>query len=342
TGPTQSGAAWSAVPRIALNMVTAALVAQSAEALRGLNYDKQNWQQIFSGNGNVTVTLPDGTKWTGLAWNSITSSVNDITSSLSGKAAKGANSDITSLSGLTTALSVAQGGTGSTTASGARTNLELGNSATKNVGSNSGDVVTSGSTQPLYKTTLPAVGYNDIGDYGYKATSTLTPDSVAKTTTTLVQTSGWTLSVSYGIYNSSDNSPGNAAHLLIMTDGVGYLRRYYFYNNGDIVGPSGKFYSEKNTTKAADGTLKAASPVIKLFSDGRAETNAESEGCIVTRLAVGEYLVEGCNGLNSDAAWGGPDGGFDVPTDRNKQPLIWLDYEVNPDGSVLVKTYHRT
>ncbi|TXU37172.1 tail fiber domain-containing protein, partial [Enterobacter roggenkampii] len=38
TGPTQAGAAWSAVPRVALNMVTAALVAQSAEALRGLNY----------------------------------------------------------------------------------------------------------------------------------------------------------------------------------------------------------------------------------------------------------------------------------------------------------------
>ncbi|MEQ0827431.1 phage tail protein, partial [Enterobacter dykesii] len=52
TGPTQSGAAWSAVPRVALNMVTAALVAQSAEALRGLNYDKQNWQQVYSAAGN--------------------------------------------------------------------------------------------------------------------------------------------------------------------------------------------------------------------------------------------------------------------------------------------------
>lgn len=39
------------------------------------------------------------------------------------KANKGANSDITSLSGLTTALSVAQGGTGAVTASVARTNL---------------------------------------------------------------------------------------------------------------------------------------------------------------------------------------------------------------------------
>lgn len=40
-----------------------------------------------------------------------------------GAAASGANSDITSLSGLTTALSIAQGGTAATTASGARTSL---------------------------------------------------------------------------------------------------------------------------------------------------------------------------------------------------------------------------
>ena len=71
TGPTQAGAAWSAVPRMALNMVTAALVAQSAEALRGLNYDKQNWQSIFSGTGTSTVRLPDGSSFTGPSWGSI-------------------------------------------------------------------------------------------------------------------------------------------------------------------------------------------------------------------------------------------------------------------------------
>ncbi len=81
TGPTQSGAAWSAVPRVALNMVTAALVAQSAEALRGLNYDKQNWQQIFSAAGNITVKLPDGTTFTGPSWPYVISQ----TSTLNGK-----------------------------------------------------------------------------------------------------------------------------------------------------------------------------------------------------------------------------------------------------------------
>jgi hypothetical protein len=97
----------------------------------------------------------------------------------------------------------------------------------------------------------------------------------------------------------------------------------------------------RNTTVDSNGFIKVASPVVKIYGDGRYETNDESEGVTVVRLDVGQYLIEGCEALNSDAAWGGIDGGFEIPTDRNKQPLIWLDYEVNADGSVLVKTYHR-
>ena len=325
TGPTQSGAAWSAVPRVALNMVTAALVAQSAEALRGLNYDKQNWQSIFSGNGNVTVTLPDGTKWTGPAWNS-------ITTTLSGKAAKGANDDITSLSGLTTALSISQGGTGDKTPAGARTNLGLGSSATKDTGEGDNNVLVSGAFG-LGSKNLPVIG--DIWD---KSQGTrfcnVTP-----------ATSGGPGMYGSGIRLSDRNTGSGSTPVaqqsfaaLILS---GKIIQFMNMSDGNDSGWM-RIYHTGNTTRASDGTLKVASPIVRLFGNGTCQLNDESEGCIVTRLATGKYLVEGCDGLNSDAAWGGIDGGFDIPTDRNKQPLIWLDYEVNADGSVLVQTYHRT
>ena len=119
TGPTQSGAAWSAVPRMALNMVTAALVAQSAEALRGLNYDKQNWQLLFSANGNITVRLTDNSEFTGPSWKYL------------------ADNMATKSDG---AVPVNQGGTGGKTKEEARTNLGLGNSSTRNIGTVTGTV----------------------------------------------------------------------------------------------------------------------------------------------------------------------------------------------------------
>lgn len=60
---------------------------------------------------------------------SINSSIGTINTSLGNKAAKGVNSDITGLTGLTTALSVAQGGTGGKTAAEARANLGVVNKA---------------------------------------------------------------------------------------------------------------------------------------------------------------------------------------------------------------------
>ena len=73
----------------------------------------------------------------------VTITINGVAVTVPGQkslAKKGANSDITSLSGLTTALSISQGGTGDKTAAGARTNLGLGNSATMDVGTTAGTV----------------------------------------------------------------------------------------------------------------------------------------------------------------------------------------------------------
>ncbi|WP_232776832.1 hypothetical protein [Rahnella sp. AA] len=124
-GPTASGLAWTAVPNATLVGITAQVAADVAKAIRGLNLDKANWQAVYSSAGNITVTLPDGSTFTGPSWNSIAIQISTNTTAIGNKAAKGANSDITSLSGLTTALSIAQGGTGGKTQVDAQAALDV-------------------------------------------------------------------------------------------------------------------------------------------------------------------------------------------------------------------------
>ncbi|EGB7623204.1 phage tail protein [Salmonella enterica] len=294
TGPTQSGAAWSAVPRVALNMVTAALVAQSAEALRGLNYDKQNWQSIFSGTGNITVKLPDGSAWNGPAWNGITTELN-----------KKANAS------------------------------DLGSAASKNTGLNSGVIMTVGSFGIGAKDGAYAFEVNDFGAVQVAMSG-----------------SGLRTYRNNGFLGDGDQSIAQYSPTIWVGTGDTWASLSLPYSPaGKIAVASGSesagrmvvrlLWDNSNTVVDGNGFIKQASPVVRIFSDGGYETNDESEGVVVTRIQTGEYLIEGCTGLNADAAWGGIDGGFEIPVDRNKLARIWIDYEVNADGSVLVRTYHR-
>ncbi|PHM47077.1 phage tail protein [Xenorhabdus miraniensis] len=95
-----------------------------------------------------------------------------------------------------------------------------------------------------------------------------------------------------------------------------------------------------NTT-VIDGFIKKASPIITIWNDGKFETNDESEGAVVERLSEGVYLIKNVLGFNADAAWGGADGGVEIPLCKNKLPLIWVDYKVLSDGSIKLMTYHR-
>ncbi|HHR6043639.1 TPA: hypothetical protein ACS70H_000527 [Providencia alcalifaciens] len=99
-------------------------------------------------------------------------------------------------------------------------------------------------------------------------------------------------------------------------------------------------YSTANTTKDANGNLKAASPVIKVYSD-HIELNDESEGVELEKLGTGRYKLKGTLGMNSDASWGGIHGGLVVPNGINNLPLVWADFDVLPDGDIIIETRYR-
>ncbi|UJB74796.1 phage tail protein [Citrobacter portucalensis] len=314
TGPTQAGAAWSAVPRMALNMVTAALVAQSAEALRGLNYDKQNWQSIFNGSGNVTVKLPDGSSFTGPAWGGISATLSNINQSLSS-----INTE------LGEKLVKEQNLGDLPDKHTARVNLGLGSAATKNTGASLGDIMM-------------------VGAFGLGGVAALLNNADIGSPVTGSQlfmngggpTGFWTewgagVKINYSnTHNFQIYLTGSDATLLTLVHRVGgspSFRKHY--NNG-------------NTTIDSNGNLKPASPVIKLKGDGTAEFNEEAEGVMTERIDTGIYKISGVLGFNSEPLWGGVDGGFVIPANTNGLPLLWVDYEIDPDGSITLKTYHRT
>ncbi|EPL4494839.1 phage tail protein [Enterobacter cloacae] len=219
---------------------------------------------------------------------------------IGGLARKGVNSDITELKGLTTALSVAQGGTGATKAEDARTNLGLGSSATRNAYSTSGDMLS-------------------VGDFGVGA---VLPNGASIRTQNDTTPSGF-----YGSTQDGNTEIGISTDLTTLVINRGarptrihqsytYRKTWFSYYSGSAWAYH-EAYTTGNTTKASDGTLKAASPVARIVASqeaclradiaedgfiwcGCGTANTEAEGITLSRLDVGIYLLTGSAGLASE------------------------------------------
>ncbi|HHU0774539.1 TPA: phage tail protein, partial [Enterobacter hormaechei subsp. xiangfangensis] len=166
------------------------------------------------------------------------------------------------------ALPIDQGGTGATTAADSRSTLGLGDMAVKNSGEEDGDgmavgafgigrpsgiKITNETGSPGLVTTLSGYGF-----IPFRNEQNITGRIAASSPALWLRTGGTFAFLSIPYVSSA---PVRISGGLISNGTIDYTRT---------------LYDDLNTTKASDGTLKAASPVVKLFADGSFETNDES------------------------------------------------------------------
>ena len=86
----------------------------------------------------------------------------------------------------------------------------------------------------------------------------------------------------------------------------------------------------------ANGFIKKASPIVRLFAD-KIELNDEAEEQDITfeRLGIGDYLVKGSLGFAQEGWY------IEMPKDANGNVLVAVVYKQLPNNDISVKTYAK-
>ena len=233
------------------------------KALQLAQLDMQNQDKLFNGSGDVTITRPDGSTFTGASWRKMMSAT-------TGKANAGANSDITSLSGLTTPLSASQGGTGSSDAFG------LGQILINSVGISKHNENTA---TGFYGSA--GDGYGELGVAGDMTTLVMNRGTrptrihqsynLKRTWFSYFSGQSWTYHEAYTTGNTTRGSDGSIK----------------------AASPIARIVKSREESQRAD----VAEDGFSWCGCGTA--NEEAEGITIARVDVGVYILSGSDGLAS-------------------------------------------
>ncbi|AWO17730.1 fibronectin type III domain-containing protein [Acinetobacter baumannii] len=239
-----------------------------------------------------------------------------------GAAEKGVNTDITELKGLTTVLSIAQGGTGASSAAGARLVLGLGDNGTQGFsGSKTSELFDKVSVSQW----VAALGDNKfafISNGDWRGGNVNNPLNMPNRYGSLMSYLG---SDSYGTYSWQ-----------MFKSVVGGLLYYRYGAGNDVWSPWGHFKTSFNTSVDANGFLKSASPVVKLFKDHiELNSDAEKQPIEFKKVDVGDYLLKGSLGFAQEGWY------IEVPKDANGNTIVAVVYDTLENGDISIKTYKR-
>ncbi|AWO15068.1 fibronectin type III domain-containing protein [Acinetobacter baumannii] len=239
-----------------------------------------------------------------------------------GAAEKGVNTDITELKGLTTVLSIAQGGTGASSAAGARLVLGLGDNGTQGFsGSKTSELFDKVSVSQW----VAALGDNKfafISNGDWQGGNVNNPLNMPNRYGSLMSYLG---SSSYGTYSWQ-----------MFKSVVGGLLYYRYGAGNDVWSPWGHFKTSFNTSVDANGFLKSASPVVKLFKDHiELNSDAEKQPIEFKKVDVGDYLLKGSLGFAQEGWY------IEVPKDANGNTIVAVVYDTLENGDISIKTYKR-
>ncbi|QLB35161.1 hypothetical protein RKQ56_07540 [Acinetobacter baumannii] len=118
-----------------------------------------------------------------------------------------------------------------------------------------------------------------------------------------------------------------------------YTNKFYLRSNEDggaawrvpvLIRHSG------NTTIDANGFIKAASPIVKLFAE-KIELNDEAAEQPITfeKLDVGHYLLKGSSGFAKEGWW------IEIPTDTHGNKICAVEYQTLENGDLEIKTFKK-